>query len=172
VISAARRSRKSKHCERVVNITLCCTPTRRRAVCGHTVCRRGFIRTNDNRRVMIHRSEKNNFTRLTSILASGNRFPLFILARGNTERVARSQIGDRVRDWLSHSGTGSVTELTSEHDMEQLRTDDPGGHELYRLLDMTMCIGPLVSGQRLGNTSRPRQVRQFGRFLRSSCLSR
>jgi hypothetical protein len=88
-----------------------------------------------NARELIDGNEKDNFTALATITTSGKRLPLFILARGKTERAERSQIGDVAPNWVSHSLTGWMTELIFEDSLQHLRSHYPDRHELHVLLD-------------------------------------
>jgi hypothetical protein len=84
---------------------------------------------------LIDGNEKDSFAALATITASGKRLPLFILAQGKTERVERSQIGDVARNWVSHSLTGWMTQITFEDYLRDLRSYYPDGHDLHLLLD-------------------------------------
>jgi hypothetical protein len=61
----------------------------------------------DNVHALIDGNEKDSFAALATITASGKRLPLFILARGKTERAERSQIGD-VAPNFNRGSLGSV----------------------------------------------------------------
>jgi hypothetical protein len=92
-------------------------------------------RNTDHVQALIDGSEKDNFTALATITASGKRLPLFILAHGKTERAERSQIGDVGTHWVSHSLTGWMTEVTFEEYLDHLRGLYHDGEELHLLLD-------------------------------------
>jgi hypothetical protein len=89
----------------------------------------------DSVHALIEGNDKDNFTALATVIASGRRLPLFILATGKTERVERSQIGDVGPHWVSHSLTGWMTEVTFVDYLHHLRESYPDGSELRLLLD-------------------------------------
>jgi hypothetical protein len=63
----------------------------------------------DNVSISIQGDEKDSMTVLATISASHQKWPLFCVAKGKTERVERSQIGDVGGHWRSHSQSGWMT---------------------------------------------------------------
>jgi transposase-like protein len=92
-------------------------------------------RDSDHPHVLIRGDEKENLTALATVTAAGERLPLFFLARGKTERVERSQIGDVAPHWVAHSVSGWMTEDTFEQYLGLLRHHYADGSELHLLLD-------------------------------------
>jgi hypothetical protein len=85
--------------------------------------------------ILIRGHEKENLTGRATITASSERSPLFVLARGKTERVERSQIGDIAPHWMSHSTNGCMTEEIFAESLEHLRQHTRDGQDLHPLVD-------------------------------------
>jgi hypothetical protein len=84
--------------------------------------------------VQIARSEKENITVLASITAGGDPLPLLFVAKGKTETVHRTQIGDVGRHWVDHTESGWTTEQLFGRYMQHLR-NHMGPGELHLILD-------------------------------------
>jgi transposase len=62
--------------------------------------------------VRIQGDEKESMTATAAISASGTKLPLQIIAKGKTERVEQSQLGDVAYHWKSHCESGWQNEST------------------------------------------------------------
>lgn len=63
----------------------------------------------DNVQTIVQGNTKDSITALATISAANTKLPLFIIAKGETERVEKSQLGDTVYHIPSHSSTGWTT---------------------------------------------------------------
>ena len=82
--------------------------------------------------------EKDNFSTLCTITASGQKLPLQIIAKGKTERCERSQIMPGITEgenvWVTHSENGWSTIVTFCEYLENLRVH-MGDKKIILLLD-------------------------------------
>jgi hypothetical protein len=84
----------------------------------------------------IHGDEKDAMAILATISASGTKWPLFFLARGKTERVEDSQIGDVGNHWRSHSPSGWMTEETFAEYLRLLRKHSQSQATIHLICDL------------------------------------
>ena len=89
----------------------------------------------DNVRTLINGSEKENITVIASITADGEKLPLMFIAKGKTERVEESQIGDISSHWKTHSETGWMTNETFQEYLKKLREHFGDNKPIHLVLD-------------------------------------
>jgi hypothetical protein len=75
-------------------------------------------------------------TVLATISASGVKWPLYFLAKGKTQRVENSQIGDVGDHWRSHSISGWMTSDTFSDYLQLLRLHAPSENVIHLVLDL------------------------------------
>ena len=88
-----------------------------------------------NIQIHVNGNPKDSITVLATITADGTKCPLFIVAKGKTERCEESQLGDTAYHFRSHSENGwSTTETFQEylHYISNLYNNQP----LHLLLDL------------------------------------
>ena len=88
-----------------------------------------------NIQIHVNGNPKDSITVLATITADGTKCPLFIVAKGKTERCEESQLGDTAYHFRSHSENGwSTTETFQEylHYITNLYNNQP----LHLLLDL------------------------------------
>lgn len=85
-------------------------------------------------RVFIQGTEKEGVTVLASITASRCKLPLWIIAKGTTERC-HGQIGDPQGHLVTHSETGWTTVETFSEFLMSLRERYPDDEQVYLVLD-------------------------------------
>jgi hypothetical protein len=84
----------------------------------------------------INGDEKSSITVLATISASHRKWPLFFLAKGKTDRVEASQIGDVGDHWRSHSESGWMKEHVFTQYLHHLRTQVPSGDRIFLICDL------------------------------------
>ena len=81
-----------------------------------------WARTGDeNIAINIQHSAKETITVLASVTANGGRLPLYILAKGTTDKVLESQLGDTFGHWKNFSENGWQTSETFETYLMHIR---------------------------------------------------
>jgi hypothetical protein len=91
-------------------------------------------RNSDHPYVLFRGDEKENLTALPTVTAAGRRLPLFFLARGKTERVERSQIGDVAPHWVAHLSKQFRSDRVIPPRTSESWLFVPDGRENYRLV--------------------------------------
>jgi hypothetical protein len=80
--------------------------------------------------------EKDSMTVLSTISASGNKWPLCFVAKGKTDKVETSQIGDVVGHWRLHSASGWMKgDIFCEY-LRHLREYESSPRRLFLILDV------------------------------------
>jgi hypothetical protein len=85
--------------------------------------------------VTIPGCDKDSLTVTAAVTASGIKLPLQILAKGLTNHVHETQIGDIGDHWRDHSASRWQTELTFEHYLIKL-SEHIGNEPFHLLLDL------------------------------------
>jgi hypothetical protein len=80
--------------------------------------------------------EKGCITVLATISASRQKWPLFFVAKGKTERVDRSQIGNVENHWRAHSDTGWMKSHLFCDYLRHIRSERPGDQQIYLICDL------------------------------------
>ena len=83
----------------------------------------------------VNGDEKNCLTVLATVTANGGKLPLFFIAKGLTDRVLDTQIGDVSTHWRSFSKKGWQTADTFQEYLMHLR-EHYGDQEVHLLLDL------------------------------------
>ena len=94
--------------------------------------------------VEITGDEKESLTVLATISANGRKLPLMMVAKGLTEQVEESQLGDTAYHWKCHSESGWMTTDTFSLYLMHLR-EECGDQTIYLLLDVYACHRAQVS---------------------------
>ena len=89
----------------------------------------------DNVRTLIRGNEKDNITVLASITAEGEKLPLMFIAKGQTERVEDSQVGDIGPHWKTHSPNGWMTNEAFQVYLKKLREHFKNDEPIHLILD-------------------------------------
>jgi hypothetical protein len=84
--------------------------------------------------VRIQGDEKESLTATAAITASGIKLPLQIIAKGKTEYVEGSQLGDVAHHWKNHSESGWQNETTFMEYLQALR-NHMGEGPIHLILD-------------------------------------
>lgn len=92
----------------------------------------------ENIRVCPGANEKDSVTVLASVTATGQKLPLFAIAKGKTKRVEQSQLGSAATLIRDHSASGWTTKQTFEHYLEWLATQYSGQIGPDRPLDLIL----------------------------------
>ena len=85
--------------------------------------------------IQIHGDEKECLTVLASVTATGEKLPLYFLAKGKTVTVEETQIGDVGEHWRAHSLNGWQNQDTFTAYLEKL-SQWYGGEHIDLLLDL------------------------------------
>ena len=83
----------------------------------------------------VNGDEKECLTVLATVSANGGKLPLFFLAKGTSERVLETQIGDVCDHWKSYSENGWETAETFQEYLMHLRQHF-GDQQLHLILDL------------------------------------
>jgi hypothetical protein len=80
--------------------------------------------------------EKGCMTVLATVSASHRKWPLFFVAKGKTQRVERSQIGDVPNHWRAHSESGWMrSEIFCQY-LGHIREQVPTGEHIFLICDV------------------------------------
>lgn len=95
-----------------------------------------WARTGDeNTAINIGHNAKDTLTVLASVTANGGRLPLYILAKGTTEKVLASQLGDTFGHWRNFSENGWQTSATFETYLMHIR-EHYNDQQVHLILDL------------------------------------
>ena len=89
----------------------------------------------DNVKTLIQGNEKDNMTVIASITAEGKKLPLMFIAKGKTERVENSQIGDVGQHWKTHTESGWMTNEAFQEYLRKLREHFGDEEPIHLVLD-------------------------------------
>lgn len=78
---------------------------------------------------------KEGITVIASVTANRTKLPLFIIAKGKTDRCERSQVGDISYHYSSHSETGWTTMETFKQYLDFLRSNYNNNDSIHLILD-------------------------------------
>jgi hypothetical protein len=90
----------------------------------------------DDVSIYVQGDEKEAVTVLATISASGVKWPLFFIAKGQTIRVEHSQIGDVGEHWRSHTPSGWMTSNTFSDYLHLLRAHALHDGVIHLILDL------------------------------------
>jgi hypothetical protein len=105
--------------------------------------------------IHIQGDEKDCLTVLAIISVSGIKWLPYFLAKGKTERVERTQIGDVGDHWQLHTESGWMTSDTFGEYLRLLRTHVPTDRTIHLVLDMhsshrTQAVKDLAASLNIG----------------------
>jgi hypothetical protein len=105
----------------------------------------------DDVAIHVDGDEKSVITVLATISASHKKWPLFFVAKGKTERVERSQVGEIGIHWRSHSESGWMRQEIFAQYLHHLRQQVPDGEKIFLICDVhashrTDAVKQLASG--------------------------
>ena len=80
--------------------------------------------------------EKAAITVLATISASHMKWPLFFVAKGKTERVEITQIGEVGLHWRSHSESGWMNHVIFSEYLQHVRVQIPSGDRIFLICDV------------------------------------
>lgn len=86
--------------------------------------------------IAITRDEKECLTALATIRADGTKLPLMIIAKGKTELVEQTQLGDVGFHVTGHSESGWMTQENFEKYLKWIRQESGHDEKLYLILDL------------------------------------
>jgi hypothetical protein len=86
--------------------------------------------------IHIQGDKKDSLTVLTTVWVGGIKWPLYFLAKGKTERVECTQIGDVGNHWRSHTESGWMTSDTFGGCLRIQRAHAPTDRTIHLVLDM------------------------------------
>ena len=86
--------------------------------------------------IPITRDEKECLTALATIRADGTKLPLMILARGKTQAVEETQLGDVGFHLTGHSESGWMTQENFEKYLKWIRQESGHDDKIYLILDL------------------------------------
>ena len=89
----------------------------------------------DNVKTLIRGNEKDNITVIASITAEGRKLPLMFIAKGKTERVEESQIGNIDPHWKTHTINGWMTNEAFQEYLRKLRDYFQDNEPIHLILD-------------------------------------
>ena len=86
--------------------------------------------------IPITRDEKECLTALATIRADGTKLPLMILARGKTQAVEETQLGDVGFHLTGHCESGWMTQENFEKYLKWIRQESGHDDKIYLILDL------------------------------------
>jgi hypothetical protein len=90
----------------------------------------------DDVSIHVKGDEKGCITVLATISASQQKWPLFFVAKGKTQRVEESQIGDVSANWRTHSESGWMNgDIFCEY-LQRIRDQVPNGEQIFLICDI------------------------------------
>jgi hypothetical protein len=89
----------------------------------------------DNICVALDGNHKESITALAGVTAASEKLPLFLIAKRNTERVERTQLGDLHDHQTAHSASGWTTGETFHKYLGWLRSVCADDEEIHLILD-------------------------------------